>query len=176
MSWGTGPWGITPWGGGEPSALGDINITTVRFITPIYIRLHLNTQVIATGSYLDPENYVISLRSDSPVVGDQVRPIRVFAPTQDVLVADYIYLETTPHTLGAYYEVNFTELQTLDGVSGFGVNLETPYQARTTKTMSQLKSLPAHFDKRLDALLHAVATAISLQDDTIGGSRSDEFP
>lgn len=176
MSWGTGPWGITPWGGGEPSVLGDIQVTTVRFITPTYIRLHLNTQVIATGNYLDPENYTIALRSDSPVAGDAVRVVRVFAPTQDVLIADYVYLETTPHTNGAFYEVNYTELQTLDGVSGFGVNLKMPYQSRVTKTMSSLKNVPSHFDKRLDALLHAVVSAISLQDDTIGGSRSDEFP
>lgn len=176
MPWGSGPWGTTPWGGGEPSVLGDIEITSVRFISPTYIRLHLNTQVIATGNYLDPENYTITLRADSPIVGDPVQVLRVFAPTQDVLIADYIYLETTPHTGGSNYEVFFTELQTLDGVSGFGVNLSMAYQSRITKTMSSLKNVPAHFDKRLDSLLHAVITAISLQDDTLGGSRSDEFP
>ncbi len=176
MTWGSGPWGTTPWGGGEPSLLGDISISTVRFIGPTYIRLHLNTQVIATGSYLDPENYTIALRDDTPIDGAAVRVVRVFAPAQDVLIADYVYLETTAHTNGAFYEVHFTELQTLDGVSGFGVSDPMPYVSRVTKTMSTLKAIPSHFDKRLDALLHAVATAISLQDDTIGGSRSDEFP
>lgn len=176
MPWGSGPWGTTPWGGGEPSALGDISITTVRLITPTYMRLHLNTQVIATGNYLNPQNYVIAVRSDSPVAGDAVRVTRVFAPTQDVLIADYVYLETTPHTGGATYDVYFTELQTLDGVSGFGVNGKVAYQCRVTKTMSSLRSVPSHFDKRTDSLLHAVVSAISLQDDTIGGSRSDEFP
>lgn len=176
MSWGTGPWGSTPWGGGEPSTLGDINITTVRFISPTYIRLHLNTQVIANGSYLSPANYTVTVKSDSPVPGGAVQVLRVFVPTQEALVADYVYLETTQHTEGAFYEVYFTELQTLDGVSGFGINTPVPYQARFTKTMSALKNLPSHFDKRLDALLHALVSAISLQDDTIGGSRSDEFP
>ena len=176
MTWGTGPWGSTPWGGGEPSALGDINITTVQFITPTFIRLHLNTQVIATGSYLNATNYEITLRSDSPIAGDAVRVVRVLAPTQDVLVADYVYLETTPHTNGATYDIYFTELQTLDGVSGFGVNTPVAYQSRITKTVSSLKNIPSHFDKRLDALMHALISANSLQDDTIGGSRSDEFP
>ena len=176
MSWGSGPWGTTPWGGGEPSALGDINVTTVRFISSTYIRLHLNTQVIVNNSYLNPNNYTIAVRSDTPVSSPAVNVVRVFAPTQDVLAADYVYLETTQHINGATYDITFTELHTLDGVAGSGVNNPVPYSARVTKTMIALKSIPAHFDKRLDSLLHALVTAISLQDDTIGGSRSDTFP
>ena len=176
MTWGTGPFGATPWGGGEPSALGDIRITTVRLLSPTYLRLHLNTLVIATGSYLDPANYTIALRSDSALPSSEVRVVRVFPPTQDVLKADYVYLETTPHASGASYDVTFSQLQTLDGVAGFGVNSPMPFQMRVTKLMSSLKNVPSHFDKRLDALLHALLTAVALQDDDIGGSRSDRFP
>lgn len=176
MSWGIDDWGLSPWGGGEPSALGDIQITAVRYISETYMRLHLNTQVIVNAGYLDPENYSIVLRSDSPVAGSEVRIVRVIPPTQEVLIADYVYLETTRHTEGAAYDVLFTSLQTLDGVAGLGVNSPVGYSARKTKTMLALKNVPAHFDRRIDSLLHAVVTAISLQDDTIGGSRSDEFP
>lgn len=176
MTWGTGPWGATAWGGGDPSTSGAVHLTSVRYIGQTYLRLHLNTQVIVNEDYLNPENYTLFLREDSPVPGDEVRVVRVFPPSQDVLVADYIYVETTRHTEGATYDVSFTRLQTLDGVNGAGLGGSVGYAARVTKTMIALKNVPSHFDKRLDSLLHALVTAISLQDDTIGGSRSDEFP
>jgi hypothetical protein len=176
MSWGDGEWGTSPWGGGAPSVAGDISVSSVRFISPTYIRVHLNTQVIVNSFYLDPENYTIALRSDSTIAGDAVGVVRVFAPANEVLIADYIYLETTQHTDGALYDISFTSLQTLDGVTGSGVSAPAGYASRVTKTMSSLKSIPSHFDKRLDALLHAVVAAISIQDDIIGGSRSDRLP
>lgn len=176
MAWGSDGWGTSPWGGGAPSVAGDISISSVRFISPTYIRVHLNTQVIVNSFYLDEENYSITLRSDSPVAGDAVQVVRVFAPANEVLIADYIYLETTQHTDGAMYDIAFTELQTLDGVSGSGVSSPAGYASRVTKTMSALKAIPSHFDKRLDALLHATVAAISIQDDIIGGSRSDRLP
>lgn len=176
MTWGISGWGSSPWGGGEPSELGDINITTVTLISPTYMRLHLNTEVIAIGSYLDPQNYTISFRSDSPISGEPVRVVRVIAPARDLLKADYVYLETTLHTNGAFYEVYFNSLQTLDGVVGSGVNNPMPYASRVTKTMNVLNNMPSHFDKRLDSMFSAVVSAFSTQDDIIGGSRSDRFP
>lgn len=174
MTWGTGPWGVTPWGGGQPSVSGNVRIDTIRFISPTYIRLALNTQVIVNATYLSATNYKAVVRSDTPVVGDAVDIVRVIAPAQDVLIADYVYLQTTPFTDGATYDVSFTTLDTLDGVPA-NLGSVMPMQARVTKTMRMLKSLPSHFDKRLDSLLHAVVSAISLQDDQIGGSRNDEF-
>lgn len=175
MSWGTGPWGETPWGGGEPSVSGNVRIDTVRFITPTYIRLQLNTQVIVNDGYKQASNYTAVVRSDTPIPGNAVSITRVIPPAQDVLIADYVYLETTTFSDGAYYDISFASLDTLDGVPAMnGSTCAT--QARVTKTMLMLKSLPSHFDKRLDSLLHALVSAISLQDDTIGGSRNDEFP
>jgi hypothetical protein len=42
--------------------------------------------------------------------------------------------------------------------------------------MGMLKSMPSHFDMRPESLVRNLITAISLQDDIIGGSRRDEFP
>jgi len=175
MTWGTGPWGTTPWGGGQPSVSGNVQIDTVRFISPTYIRLQLNTQVIVNASYTDATNYAAVVRTDTPVTANAVAIVRVIPPAQGVLIADYVYLETTPFTDGAYYNISFASLDTLDGVPAMN-GFTAPTQARVTKTMLMLKSLPSHFDKRLDSLLHAVVSAISLQDDQIGGSRNDEFP
>lgn len=175
MSWGTGLYGLSPWGGGDPSIAGNITVNSVRFIGNTYIRLNLNTQVIVNAAYLSTANYSISVLPSTPIAGDAVRVVRVIAPAREALKVDYIYLETTPHTNGAYYQVNFTTLNTLDGAAGVGSS-STSYASRVTKTMSTLKSLPSHFHKGLDALLHATIAAISIQDDDIGGSRSDEFP
>lgn len=173
MSWGTGPWGVTPWGGGEPSVSGNVRIDTIRFISPTYVRLSLNTQVIVNAAYLAVSNYSIAVRSDTPITTYGVNVVCVIAPAQDVLIADYVYLETTPFTNGGTYDVSFASLDTLDGIASLSAVM--PTQARVTKTMLMLKSLPSHFDKRLNSLLHAVVSAISLQDDQIGGSRNDEF-
>lgn len=174
MSWGTGAWADSPWGGGEPSVAGNVQIDTVRFITPTYIRLQLNTQVIVNAGYLATSNYTAAIRSDTPVPANAVGVLRVIAPAQDVLIADYVYLETTPFSDGGTYDISFVSLDTLDGVAA-GNGFTAPVQARVSKTMLMLKSLPAHFDKRLDSLLHALVSAISIQDDTIGGSRNDEY-
>lgn len=174
MSWGSGPWGSTPWGGGDPSSGGFVVIDSVDYITPTYIRLNLNTGVIVNDRYLDPENYTVTLREDSPLAGVEVEIVRVITPAQDALAVDYVYLQTTPHTNGATYTVSFFALTTLDGVDGFNGGAGN-YSSRVTKTMTALKSLPAHFDKRVDSLLHSVVAAISMSDDQIGGSQNDEF-
>lgn len=179
MTWGFGGWGYSPWGGSSPSSsssLVTVNIAAVTMISSTYLRVQLNTQVLTVGTYLNSENYTISLRSDSPLAGDPVRVVNVFAPTGDVLKADYIYLETTPHTNGSFYEIYFTSLQMLDGTIVSGVSNPMPYASRVTKTMNVLSNLPSHFDKRLDSTFNAVVSAFSIQDDIIGGSRSDRFP
>lgn len=178
MTWGSGPWGSGPWGSGSPpgSPADDTpDIANVRFLASTYIRVSLTGLVVAITDYLDPENYTITVRDDTPLAGVEVRVLRVFAPTQSVLTTSDIYLETTPHTIGAAYEIAFGQLQNAQGVTVY--NLEpSPYQARVSKTMSMLKNLPSHFDKRLESLMHALVTAISVQDDIIGGSKSDRFP
>lgn len=175
MSWGSGPWGSTPWGGGDPSSSGFVVVESVDYITPTYIRLNLNTGVVVNAGYLDAANYAVAVRSDTPMPGNAVSVVRVVTPAQGALTVDYVYLQTTTHTNGATYTVSFNTLTTLDGVAGFnGGNGD--YSARVTKTMTALKSLPAHFDKRIDSLLHSVVTAISMSDDLIGGSQNDEFP
>jgi len=173
--WGMGPFGISPWGGGQPSVAGNVLIDTIRFITPTYVRLALNTQVIVNASYSNAANYAASVSNKTVISGNPVNIVRVIVPAQDVLVADYVYLETTPFTDGAIYNIAFLSLDTLDGVSasnGFSLAV----QARITKTMLMLKSMPSHFDKRVDSLLHALVSAISIQDDILGGSRNDELP
>lgn len=174
MSWATGPWGSTPWGGGTPSVNGAVQIIHVDYITPTLLRVDLTTTVVVNTLYNTVSNYTVAVRSDSPVAGDPVEVRRVLPPTQDVVIADYVFLETSPHTNGADYTITVGQLYTLDGTPTAGA-LSASYAARVTKTMKMLKSLPSHFDKRVDSLIHSLISAISIQDDKIGGSRSDEF-
>lgn len=184
MSWGDDRWGISPWGGSAPSVNGEVGVISVRFITPTLLRVHLTTEVVVNSFYEDPDNYQIRLHTPTPggisevppeVTKVTLRVIRVLPLHNGEVVSDFIYLETEPHTIGLNYELKFLSLTTLDGMVG-GMFSYTPYAARVTKTMAALKSLPAHFDKRADSLLLNIVAAISMQDDTQGGSRSDEFP
>jgi|688.fasta_scaffold02732_19 hypothetical protein len=150
-------------------------VGSATFIAEDLIRLDLSAQARVDSEYLDVNNYSIALRSDTPKPGDEVRVLEVLPPTDaNVVTTQYVYLLTTRHTLGAYYAV------TLSGalVDSAGTQVYLPpasYAARVTKTMQVLKSIPSHFDTRNTSILRNLLTAISLQDDQIGGSRKDEF-
>lgn len=144
------------------------------FIAEDLIRINLSEPARLDAAYLSPASYQISLRSDSPKVGEPISVQAVIPPTGDLVVFPYVYLKTSRHTLGAYYEV--TILGSLVNSGGGSLPVApAAYAARITKTMNMLKSLPSHFDRREDSLVRNIITAISLQDDILGGSRSDEF-
>lgn len=146
------------------------------FIATDMIKIVLPETARIDSTYSSTASYFINVRSDSPVEdASGVQVIEVLLPSESsgLLAVNYVYLRTTAHTLGAFYEVTHTGLSTPGGVP---INSSTnPYQARRTKTMSMLSSIPGHFYKGADGLLRNLITAISLEDDVIGGSRRDEF-
>lgn len=159
-----------------PSVLPGPVVSTgpATFIAEDLVRVNLPVPGRIDAAYLATSSYSIALRSDSPKPGQGVAVVEVIPPTGDLVAFEYIYLRTTRHTLGAYYEVTISG-QIVD-TAGLGINLPpAAYAARVTKTMAMLKSLPSHFDMRNESLVRNLVTAISLQDDIIGGSRRDEF-
>jgi hypothetical protein len=151
-----------------------IQVGPCTFISDDLIRINLAEPARIDAAYLSSSSYQITLRTDSPKVGEPVEVLSVLPPTGDLVVFPYIYLRTTRHTLGAYYEVSV--LGSLVNSAGGSILLDpAAYAARVTKVMNALKSLPSHFDSREGSLVRNVITAFALQDDLIGGSRSDEF-
>ena len=174
MAWGDDPWGMGPWGGGIADyAANGLQIYSVQFITPNLILLGLNSEVVVNTTYLNPLNYSISLASDTPLYGVPVAPVAVLAPANNVVKANYVFLTTTGHTDGSYYTVGFNQLTVLSGAVSLASAL-TPYASRVTKTMN-VNRIPSHFDTRPTSLLGSTLEALSVQDDKIGGSRSDDF-
>lgn len=152
-----------------------MSISSVTFIGSDLIRLNLSFSARIDADYSLAQNYLILGHTGSPLPGIEVGIFEVLPPINDVVVSPFVYLRTTPHTLGAEYEVTYLKLY--DSAGALVPNLvNVPYQARNTKTMQILKSFPAHFDHQVTSVLRNLATAISLEDDTIGGSRKDEFP
>lgn len=150
-------------------------VGAATFISEDLIRLDLPAAARIDAQYLEKSNYSIAVRPDTPKAGEEVSVLAVLPPADtSAVTSQYVYLSTTRHTLGAYYAL------TISGslVDSAGAQVYLPpasYAARVTKTMQMLKSLPAHFDMRNESLIRNLLTAISLQDDQIGGSRKDEF-
>jgi hypothetical protein len=152
-----------------------MSISSVTYIASDLIRLNLSFSARIDTDYKNIAGYYITGHAGSPIVGVSVNVLAVLIPKNDVVVSPFVYLHTTPHTLGAEYEVNYGKLYDSSGVLvPAGPNV--PYQSRSTKTVQMLKSVPSHFDRQVESLIRNLVTAVSLEDDTIGGSRKDVFP
>lgn len=153
-----------------------MNVETVQYILDDLICLVLESPIRVDSSYyLNPANYVVQAHSGSPIPPVQVVVLQVLAPEDESLLTKKVYLHTTSHANGAEYEANFVQFLDATGAVVLpGANC--PYQARISKTGQMLKSLPSHFDRRVSSLIRNLITAVSSEDDIIGGSRSDEFP
>ena len=152
-----------------------MSISSVTYIATDLIRLNLSFSARIDSDYKNIVGYYITGHAGSPIAGVSVTVLEVLIPKNDVVVSPFVYLRTTMHTLGAEYEVNYGKLYNAQGILvPPGANV--PYESRTTKTMQMLKSLPSHFDQQVESLIRNLTTAISLEDDTIGGSRKDVFP
>lgn len=152
-----------------------MTISSVTFIASDLIRLDLSFSARIDSDYTDPANYFILPNPGSTITGDAVAVQRVIVPSNDAVVAPYVYLNTTPHTPGAEYQAAYGKLYNSSGAL-VPCTANIPYASRTTKTMQMLKSIPSHFDHQVTSVIRNLITAISLEDDTIGGSRKDEFP
>lgn len=131
------------------------------------IILQLDSPVVVNNDFLSLSNYSISL-IEGP--GNQVNVRSIIRPQG--LTTSTILLEIDPPTKGATYQVGVGSLDSESGstIEGFSV-----FIARRTKLDNMLRFLPNHWDSRPRSLIRQVLTAISIEDERIGGSRSDEI-
>jgi hypothetical protein len=163
-----------------------MTIESVDYVEADIVRLTLSFRAKVDSNYLNPNNYVISSYVVSPVLARPVTVQEVIAinnfgpdalgvPPEPAIASNLVYLKTTPHSMGANYQVTYTTLFSTDGGT-VTPNDPVPYQVRITKVDSILKSLPPHIDRRPKAIVRSILGAIGLQDDKIGGSKKEQFP
>ena len=157
---------------GGPSVGGDVygsdESISADMLGEDVIVLTLSNTVVVNNSFKDLANYTISIVEGS---GQPVAVRRILPPT-DQLTTTQVVIEVDRPTKGTTYKVTVSSLETVDGldVEGTGV-----FVGRRTKLESMLRSLARHWDTRPNSLVRNFLAAISLEDDRIGGSRSDDF-
>jgi hypothetical protein len=123
--------------------------------------------VVVDAKFTDLTNYDIVVVSGT---GD-IAIRSVLAPT-DSRVTNKIILRVDKPTEGTHYRVSVTGLSGRDGAVVGG---SSDFIGRRTKGGDMIRSMPSHYDTRVGSILGAVLTAIGIEDDIIGGSRSDFF-
>jgi hypothetical protein len=146
--------------GGEAALpVSDINVLTKKSI-----RVQFTDEIVTDSRYYDVNNYSIA-------VVEGTGPVEVLSvlPTNETASLELI-LVTQPMTHGTTYSLTIDEF--VDR-SGNEFSLVGGFIYRDTKSDSALRSIPRHFDNRPASIIAAFVTAISINDDIIGGSRSD---
>lgn len=132
------------------------------------LRIVFDTEFVVNATARTPGAYTISV-----VEGDgQAVSVREVLLPQNSLTATEVILVVDKPTHGTHYRVTATGLNGRDGTFVGGAS---DFIGRRTKTEEMLRTMPSHYNMRADSLLRSVVTAIGIQDDIIGGSRSDSF-
>lgn len=141
-----------------------IPVSDINVLTRKTILVQFTDEIVTDSRYYDVDNYSLS-------VVEGTGPVEVVSvlPTNDKATLELI-LVTQPMTAGTTYSLTIDEFANREGTT-FGMTGNFIY--RDTKSDSGLRSVPKHFDKRPTSIIAAVITAISINDDIIGGSRSD---
>lgn len=143
-----------------------INVVDITVYSKRLVRILFDDEVIVNDTYNDPTNYSIGVvEGTGPVEVVGVLPTNLSASLEVILI-------TQPMTSGTTYQVSVTSLSTRNGID---FSVLGNYISRDTKTDSALRSIPKHFDRRPTSLLSSLITAIGINDDIIGGSRSDDI-
>jgi hypothetical protein len=150
-----------------------ISILDINVYANNLVRILFDDEFVTDVGYNDPTNYTISVASGTgPVEVLSVLPTNKNAALEVVLV-------TQPMTAGTVYTLDVGLLTSRAYNSGTGTgytySFSGLFEARYTKLDSSLRSIPKHFDKRPESILHTLLTATSISDDLIGGSRSDSI-
>jgi hypothetical protein len=88
-------------------------------------------------------------------------------------LASYVLLETELQTETTEYTVSISNIRTRDGTP---VSTSASWIARTTKAQTCLNNMPSVWSRDPNSKVASLLTAMGLEDDKIGGSRSDYLP
>lgn len=129
--------------------------------------LYLNDTVVVNSAFLDKTNYTISVLEGSGAIS-----IRNILPPKTALTTNKIIIELDKPTKGTKYQILVSNLTTPSNTSVTG---PAKFIGRRTKLATMLRGLAPHWDTRPTSLLRGLLAAVSIEDDRIGGSRSDDL-
>lgn len=144
-------------------------VATLDMIGADALLYNFDRSVVIDSSLLSVENYTLEVVS---ATGSSIRVRKIIPPT-DGLVTQSVILYVDQPTKGARYRLTSTNLRDRAGTK-FGQVID--FIGRRTKLEGMLRSLPQHWDKRPDSVFRSILSAVSIEDDRIGGSRSDSLP
>lgn len=142
-----------------------IRATYIDQLTPQVVRIQTSADVLVDTNFTSASNFtLVPLDGGPPIRVLEVLPVRDRSTREILLLTDYM-------PSGLWYRVTVANLRERNnsGVAFFG-----DFPTRVTKTESILGSIPAHFTKSVTSNIGALLVAIGLEDEKIGGSRSDD--
>ena len=139
-------------------------LVSIEVLDEIRIKLNFSVLMKNDDNFLDSDNYQID---------NNLRVIEVIAPSG--VSANHVILVTNFPIIGTEYAVTVSGLMTSDG-NEIDPDFDTKsYIARLTKFDAMTNHLSSMYTRDKKALISAILTAISIEDDLIGGSRSDDL-
>lgn len=131
------------------------------------VRIQFPYEVVIDRFYRDVTSYVITVERGFGEIS-----VREAIPPTDGLTTSEVILYVDQPTKGTTYRIDITQLRQRDGTAV----VETGrFEGRRTKLETMLQGVPSHWDKRPTSVMRNILAAISIEDDRIGGSRSDRL-
>lgn len=153
--------------------LKPIDVTAVDIITPKLVKITYNTTVVCDPSYFDINSYSVVVQETGAIEAKPVRVLQLYNDNLDTkrLSSNFTLLVMDNLTEGTRYQFTVNGVRTTQGL----IMASTPYSREKVKTKTQVTTrlLPSHFDTRPDSLIGSILTAITIQDDLIGGARKE---
>lgn len=176
MGFGSSTYGSSNFGSLLPAAavaeeVAPFAITKVEQIAFDALRLTFSEETISNANYLNTDNYLVTKEGESveAIAVKQVKKINDFVTNKVILWTDY-------QKEGVTYEIKVSNLVS---ITGQAIESDTTLTWKAVKTKTQaviFDNLPQHFDKRIESKIRNVLTAVSLEDDLIGGNLSKQIP
>jgi hypothetical protein len=153
---------LAPIPGTPPS---DIEVEDTDVIASDMISITFNKDAKNNDLLRDPANYAVTpLGAGQPV---NVRSVQ----TGNEIRTDFITLEVTPFTVGEEYLVTVSNIVGADAAALSPTENTAEFVGRLTKTDDAIRYRENIYGRDVNSIVRNILTAISLEDDKIGGSR-----
>lgn len=163
MGFGTGSFGAMPFGSTEVELFDSFEVLFAEPISASLIRIVLSEYAVVNNDYKNPNSYAIT-----DFAGSYIPVLNVLTPKD--LSVNYVLLRVRPQALGQSYGIVVTNIMSRSGVVISDTVNSYWYLYNSTKTDSILASIPSIYDKSPGTDLNGILTAISLEDNLIGGT------
>lgn len=165
MGFGAQTHGTSPFGSqGSGVNLAGFTLKAVEPLNSDLIRVHFNEAIVIDPAFTNPENYlVVQATTSEPLTVREVIP-----PKDGSLVTTKVLLNTYRIPENVRFSTSVINLVAKSGKEPNSSSIIV-WTYQRTKVDSILKSIPDVYDKSPKSNIRAFLTAISLEDNRIGG-------